>query len=115
MKEQEIRDILGKNIKKYRKQLKMSQEKLAEHIDIAPNFLSDIENGRKWISPNTLAKLTEALHINIGELFQMEETLPKEVTEILTKYAHEALAKVDKSLIDLRNYYSDTFSQKNHE
>jgi transcriptional regulator with XRE-family HTH domain len=108
MTEQEIRDALGKNIKKYRKQSQLSQEKLANEVDMTTNFLSEIENGRKWPSPATLAKLTEALDINVDQLFKAEELLPTEVSALLTQYAKEGLEKLDKSLHDLRKYYLAT-------
>jgi transcriptional regulator with XRE-family HTH domain len=111
MTEQEIRASLGKNIKKYRKQLNLSQEKLAAQINIATNFLSEIETGKKWISPATLAKLTEALDVETYQLFKPENILPAEVTSMLTQYTNTALAKVEKSLTDLHRQYS-TLTQK---
>ena len=70
MKEAEIRAILGSNIKRFRTLNQLSQEELAEQIDISANFLSSIEIGKKWISPNTLAKLSNALKIESYELFK---------------------------------------------
>jgi transcriptional regulator with XRE-family HTH domain len=103
--EQKIRGILGKNIKKYRRQLYLSQEELAAKINIATNFLGEIENSRKWVSTTTLAKLTDALDVEAYQLFKSEETLPANITNILTQYANDALAKVDKSINDLQKHY----------
>jgi transcriptional regulator with XRE-family HTH domain len=106
MTEQEVRETLGANIRKHRKRLSLSQERLAEKLDIAMNFLSDIENGRKWISPGTLAKLTEALELDAHELFTRENKLPLEVRDLLREYTEAALARVDKSLDELTKYYT---------
>ena len=70
MKEAEIRTILGSNIKRFRTLNQLSQEELAEQIDISTTFLSSIEIGKKWISSNTLAKLSSALKIESYELFK---------------------------------------------
>jgi transcriptional regulator with XRE-family HTH domain len=105
MKEIEIRATLGKNIKKYRKQKQISQEKLAEVLDIATNFLSDVENGKKWVSPNTLSKITEALDVEVWQLFKTEQSLPPQISALLEQYTKDALAKVDKSLNNLIDYY----------
>jgi transcriptional regulator with XRE-family HTH domain len=106
MTEQEIRGILGASIRKHRKRLALSQERLAEKLDIATNFLSDIENGRKWVSPGTLAKMTETLNVDAKELFSRENKLPPEVSLILREYTEAALAKVDKSLEELMKHYA---------
>ncbi|MCL2528266.1 MAG: helix-turn-helix domain-containing protein, partial [Defluviitaleaceae bacterium] len=51
MTEQELRGILSKNIKRYRQSQNLSQADLAEKLDISVNFLCNIENGNRWISP----------------------------------------------------------------
>ena len=57
MTEQDLRVILSQNIKKIRGYHKLSQADFAEKIDISIPFLSDIENGKKWVSPTTLSKM----------------------------------------------------------
>ena len=51
-------------IKKYRKKLGITQEKLAELIDISPRQLQRIENGSSETSLKTLKKLIEVLNIS---------------------------------------------------
>jgi transcriptional regulator with XRE-family HTH domain len=60
MDEKEVCGLLGKSIKRLRAQHNWSQEFLAEKLDISANFLSNIENGKTWISPKTLAKLASS-------------------------------------------------------
>ncbi|MDR1251403.1 MAG: helix-turn-helix domain-containing protein [Treponema sp.] len=107
MTELEIRGILGQNVKKYRKVKKFSQEKLAEILDIAPNFLSDIENGKKWVSPTTMAKLTESLGVEAWQLFKGEQSIPVNVSMLLGQFAGDALEMLDKYLRELRDYYKN--------
>ena len=42
---------------------------LASKSSLATNFINDIENGKKWISPATLSKLSEALGVQPYKLF----------------------------------------------
>jgi transcriptional regulator with XRE-family HTH domain len=61
--------MLSANIKKLRKQKKLSQDKLARVADIPYNTLVKIESG-KSNNPTfeTLSKLADALEISIDEL-----------------------------------------------
>jgi transcriptional regulator with XRE-family HTH domain len=93
------------NIKKYRKVQRVSQERLAEKCEIATNFLSDIETGKKWLSPDTLAKICTALDVDAGALFRCEQDLPANVNKLLEDFTKDALAKVEKSIKTLREHY----------
>jgi len=64
MTERELLKVLSSNIKLYRGKYKWSQAKLAEKIDISINFLSDIENAKKWPSPTTMVKLANIFIVN---------------------------------------------------
>lgn len=68
MTEKELSDIYVKNLKKYRNEKQISQEKLSEKASISPSFLSDIENGKKWGSFETLVSLANALEVEPYEL-----------------------------------------------
>lgn len=61
--------ILGKNIKKARKNKKLSQNKLAEILDISREHLAKIETAKRSISLGLLFDLSEALEISEKELF----------------------------------------------
>lgn len=51
-------------IKEYRKKLGLTQEKLAELLDISPRQLQRIESGQKETSLKTLKKLIKILDIS---------------------------------------------------
>ena len=51
MKDSKIKNLFGFNLKRLRKQKKISQIELSEKVDLAFTFISDIENGKKWVSP----------------------------------------------------------------
>jgi transcriptional regulator with XRE-family HTH domain len=105
MTEQELRGILSANIKRYRHNRSLSQAALAEKLDISVNFLCNIENGNKWVSPQTLVKFAAALNIEPYELFKPEEALPPDVPVILNKCLDEAVVAVTQTLNQIRGYY----------
>ena len=94
MEEQELRGILSNNIKRCRVKNDLSQLALAEKVDISTNFLSDIERGKAWVSPNTLVKLASVLNIEPYELFKPDALLSETEKSILQQYADENLKAV---------------------
>jgi transcriptional regulator with XRE-family HTH domain len=100
-KEEEIRSTLGSNIKRHRMINRLSQEELAERINISANFLSSIEIGKKWISPLTLAKLSDALHIESFELFKPQTAMNLETV----KYIDEIFQTVKNSIDAVHTVY----------
>jgi transcriptional regulator with XRE-family HTH domain len=63
-----LRKILSGNIKKYRKLLGLSQERLAEVAELSAQTVNDIEGCRTWVSDKTIVKLAQALHIEAYQL-----------------------------------------------
>ncbi len=78
MNEEEIRALFGKNIKYLRKQQHLSQTQLAERANVALNFINDIENSKKWVSPATLSKLSIALNVHPYKFFIPVQSAPEE-------------------------------------
>jgi transcriptional regulator with XRE-family HTH domain len=68
--ERKCRELLSRNIKRFRERLGFSQLDLALEIEISTTFLSDIETCQKWVSPKTLAKIAKALKTEVYELFK---------------------------------------------
>jgi transcriptional regulator with XRE-family HTH domain len=61
---------LGANIRKHRKNLGWTQEKLAEHARIDPKYCGQLERGEVNVSIVTLARIAKALNQKIIELFE---------------------------------------------
>ena len=68
-KKPNIRCMLAANLKKHRKMLGLSQEKLAEMADVSWQTVNSIECHRTWVSDKTLESLARALNVEIFELF----------------------------------------------
>ncbi len=67
---EKIKENLGNNIKKYRKELKLTQFELSIQADIVEDFLQSIEVGRKMPSMETLGKIADALKVEPYELLK---------------------------------------------
>jgi len=70
MEGQEIKTVLGKNIKIVRNSRRYSQALLAEKADISITFLSNIERGLKFPKPAILAQIAKSLEVEVYELFK---------------------------------------------
>lgn len=73
-----IKKEFGEKIKKMRKSRHLTQEQLAEMIDISPRNLSGIEVGANFIKAETLEKIIRALNTTTGELFGNDYLLDSE-------------------------------------
>ena len=62
------RKILGENIRSCRRNLKWSQEKLAEKSDLHPNYIGDIERGEENVSVDALGRIATALKVRLADL-----------------------------------------------
>jgi putative transcriptional regulator len=59
---------IGKRIRKLRKEIGLKQEELAESLNITPQHLCYIENGKRRPSLPLARKLSKVLNITLGDL-----------------------------------------------
>jgi len=59
----------GSAIKKARKEKKLTQEKLAELVDVSTKHLQQLESGRREPSVKVLQKLVFALDLSLDSIF----------------------------------------------
>jgi transcriptional regulator with XRE-family HTH domain len=98
-----VRKLLAANIKAKRRELGLTQEKLAELVDVSYQMIHDIEGCRTWVSDKTLQRLSEALEVDIYELLCPPVADPANVQK--GEFSHhlvERLHKTMKSDIDRR-------------
>ena len=65
---------LGENIRRLRRSLKISQEKLAEKCGLHRTYLSDLERGNRNLSFLSLSAVARGLGLTISELTRNIET-----------------------------------------
>lgn len=67
---EKIKENLGKNIRKYRKALKLTQFELSVQIDVTEDYIQALETGRRTPSIKALGKLADVLKIEPYELLK---------------------------------------------
>ncbi len=87
---------LGKQIKKYRKALSLSQDALAEKIFVSRQTISNWENDKSYPDINSLILLSEVFNTSIDNLVKGDvETMKKEISQFERKRFNE-----------LKNFYA---------
>jgi transcriptional regulator with XRE-family HTH domain len=78
-------DKLGDIIKNARKNKDITQEQLAEKMNISPRYLMSIENENKKPSYNVLFRLIRELGISADTIFFPEDKCPKTEIDQITR------------------------------
>ena len=81
-----IRKRFSENLKHLRSRSGLSQLDLAGKAGLTHNFINDLENGKKWFSPETMAKLSNALGVDPSQLWIPREHPDSE--ELLLRNAY---------------------------
>jgi transcriptional regulator with XRE-family HTH domain len=63
------RKLIGEAIRRHRQELDLTQEKLAELVDLNPKYLGEVERGEKIISIEALLRVAKAVQTPIKEFF----------------------------------------------
>jgi transcriptional regulator with XRE-family HTH domain len=92
-----LRETLAENIKKQRRILSLTQEKLAEIADMSSNMINDIEGCRTWVSDKTILKLAAALHVEVYQLL-----VPAQKTGMEHDVIHKEVLLQLKRTIDVK-------------
>jgi transcriptional regulator with XRE-family HTH domain len=104
METQEIKDILGKNIKYFRFHRQLSQSALAEKANISITFLSNIERGKMFPKVETLSRLTESLDVSVFELFRAD-LVPESNKEMINRFSEDIAKNVNLAMSEVFKQY----------
>jgi len=82
---------LGKQIKAYRQEAKMSQDELADRVYVTRQTVSNWENDKSYPDVNSLVLLSEVFHISLdklikGDIEMMKDVINKEDVLKLNRY-----------------------------
>ena len=70
---------VGKNIAKFRKEKKLTQEELAKKINVSPKTISSYENNHNLPNIEILISLSQELGVSINEILGINEENSKEI------------------------------------
>src|SRR5574344_977232 len=68
----DIKKIFGNNIRYYRKKRGMTQESLAEKLEVTGKHLGAIESGQTFVSAELIEKASSVLDVSPASLFYSE-------------------------------------------
>lgn len=87
-------ELFGARIRELRKSRGLSQEQLAEVIGIDQKHMSRIELGKSYPSLDRLARIAEALHVSLHNIFEFDH-LEKEGVRV--ELIEEMLRELDEN------------------
>ncbi len=99
--------VLGKTIKTARLEKSLTQEKLAEMVDITPVHLNQLESERRKPSIEVLYKLVRTLNFSVDALFfpengigqDMKKKIERNLTNC-TKHELKVIHKMIEAMLD---------------
>ena len=112
-KRESIQDLFGRNVKKYRKAARLTQEQLSEKLGISQKHLSIIETGTQFASASLIGRISETLKISPGELFggangDMKREIEKMRDEIMSLVSNEIRRQNDALFERMRTLFKRT-------
>ncbi|KAA8783085.1 helix-turn-helix transcriptional regulator [Paenibacillus amylolyticus] len=100
MEDREILKLVGARIKALRKEEGLSQEALGEKGGFHFTYIGQIERGEKNVSLVNLAKIAEALEVNLTQLFGfVNEEMKQTESEMIIQEVADMLRKTTPSNI----------------
>ena len=103
-----LKQLFGHNLHSYRKLRELSQEQLAEKLEISIKHLSEMETGKVFASAELIEKIAKELNVSISALFytpdekSFDGTDFSKVDDILEEETIKALGNI-KNRIRLIN------------
>ena len=96
---------LGENIRLYRKKRGMTQEQLAEKVNLSTVYIGYVENGKKQIGLQALVNVANALEASVDELIGTKSSAfygePKFDLKRSEKQKYELADKITKAVIEI--------------
>jgi transcriptional regulator with XRE-family HTH domain len=106
MTDKEIRELFSRNLKRIRGTQGISQLNLANMAELTHTFINDIENCKKWISPETFSQLCNALKVEPFQFFLSEMDIGDIDKKVFSAYVDEFSLFINKSVSDFKAEYN---------
>lgn len=97
----------GQRVKELRKMRGLTQEQIAEIVNIEPPNISKMENGLHFPQPENIEKLSKALNVDIKDLFDFSHiiqdvNLISNITKELKNLSSKELRYIFKTIQDIK-------------
>ena len=105
-------DLVGKRLRRVRVQMELTREQFAEQVGISPQFLAEIENGKKGMSAETLYKICTRFDLSADYILlgkSSADQLSNPIQNTLNRFSEPYLAlteeiikAIEKTLPDVK-------------
>lgn len=101
-----LKKSFAENLKKIRKHRGLTQEELAELVNVAPRHISFLETAKSFPSSDLLERLAKSLNIDYADFFICEQelsrdTIIKNILELIKNLDEKKLKYVYKMVKEL--------------
>ena len=104
MSEENFLKNIGQRIFARRKAMGLTQDDLAEMIDVTPPMISNLEQGKKAIRPDNLAKVCKALDLSADfVLYGADTQTPVDIIADKLPYLTDEELQMINEMIDYMN------------
>ena len=110
MRKSELMELIGKNVRHYWTERKMTQDELSNIIGKNPSAITRVESGQRMMSLRTLYAVADALNISCDALLR-DGDYPIELENIihmLSGQSESSLQRISKVLVTLIEQYGET-------
>ena len=104
-------NTISQNIKKYRLLNKLTQEQLAELLDLDTQYYAQLERGERNFTLEKIIRLCSIFHVGIENIIELDEKetcdtqdLLDEIIPILKNLTYSQLSIVGKFITDIVPY-----------
>ena len=108
MKPTEIQTRFAENLKKIRKNRKMTQFQLAEKSGLSEAMIKAVELSNSWPSERTITQIAEALDIDVYHFFlpvpasiQVNHEVEEKVRKVIEESFSDFVVKTGQKLMDI--------------
>lgn len=74
-----LAERLGYKLRKLRKASGLTQEALAEYLDVTVSYVGQLERGERHPSLDTIEKISKSLNLPVHDLLNDDESSPQDV------------------------------------
>lgn len=103
--ENEIRECISKNVMKVRNENKLTQEDLAELMDVSIEHISRIENCRYTCSISFIFRFCTLFKMDVNEFFHIKPGMRNSLVTYLDKLPVDEYKTVVKFCEEVKKYY----------
>lgn len=106
----EINVQIGEQVRMAREQVKLTQEQLAEKLDVSPQYISDMERGVVGLSINTLKNLCGVLGVASDQILFGKRISDRGL--ILANVCHMLTEEEFSILVEIAGKYVEAITRK---